>query len=184
MKIYMFEEATKEYVGSEDALPDPLETKARGEPVWLLPANATFDRPPAAENGKAVIFEDGWKQVVDNRGKTAVNAERGRFTVDYIGEREGDAVLTEELLAALENGEKVIRNGTVIDKPVEEKEAEARMMRNGLLSETDKYMFADFPIAEEERQQYRQYRQYLRDIPEQEDFPEETIKTFEEWKGA
>ena len=39
-------------------------------------------------------------------------------------------------------------------------------------------------ILEEEREKYRQYRQYLRDIPEQESFPDEGIKTFGEWKGA
>lgn len=183
MEIYMFDGETKEYIGAEDALLDPLETKKQGKPVYLLPANAVFDRPPIAEGGKAVIFDDGWKQVVDNRGKTAVNADRGRFTIDYVGEREGDTILTEELIAALDSGEKVIRNGAVIDKPIEEKEAEARMQRNSLLAATDKYMFADFPIAEEEREQYRQYRQYLRDYPASADFPATPAKSFEEWKG-
>lgn len=184
MEIYMFDGETKEYIGAEDALLDPLETKKQGKPVYLLPANAVFDRPPIAEGGKAVIFDDGWKQVVDNRGKEAVNAARGRFTIDYVGEREGDTILTEELITALDSGEKIIRNGAVIDKPIEEKEAEARMQRNSLLAATDKYMVSDFPINEEEREQYRQYRQYLRDIPEQESFPDEGIKTFGEWKGA
>lgn len=69
MEIYMFDGETKEYIGAEDALLDPLETKKQGKPVYLLPANAVFDRPPIAEGGKAVIFDDGWKQVVDNRGK-------------------------------------------------------------------------------------------------------------------
>jgi len=184
MEIYMFDGETKEYIGAEDALLDPLETKKQGKPVYLLPANATFDRPPAAEDGKAVIFNNGWEQVADNRGKEAVNVERGRFTIDYVGEREGDTILTEELIAALDSGEKVIRNGAVIDKPIEEKEAEARMQRNSLLAATDKYMVSDFPINEEEREQYRQYRQYLRDIPAEEGFPDVSVLTFAEWKES
>lgn len=83
--------------GAEDALLDPLETKKQGKPVYLLPANAVFDRPPIAEGGKAVIFDDGWKQVVDNRGKTAVNADRGIFEIDYLGEKEGDTIVTAEM---------------------------------------------------------------------------------------
>ena len=184
MEIYMFDGETKEYIGAEDALLDPLETKKQGKPVYLLPANAVFDRPPIAEGGKAVIFDDGWKQVVDNRGKEAVNAARGRFTIDYVGEREGDTILTEELITALDSGEKIIRNGAVIDKPIEEKEAEARMQRNSLLAATDKYMVSDFPINEEEREQYRQYRQYLRDIPAEEGFPDISVLTFAEWKES
>ena len=97
MEIYMFDGETKEYIGAEDALLDPLETKKQGKPVYLLPANAVFDRPPIAEGGKAVIFDDGWKQVVDNRGKTAVNADRGIFEIDYLGEKEGDTIVTAEM---------------------------------------------------------------------------------------
>ena len=183
MKIYNFDEITKEYIGSEEALIDPLETEKQGKSIFLVPANAVLEEPPAAEDGKAVIYSDGWKIVPDNRGKEAVNAARGRFTVDYIGSREGDTILTEELIAALDSGEKVIRDGNVIDKPVEEKEAEARMMRDGLLSLTDKYMLADFPVSEEEREEYRSYRQYLRDYPETEYFPKVQPMSFEDWKN-
>ena len=184
MKIYCFEQDTKEYIGAEDALLDPLETKKQRKNVYLIPANAVLEEPPAAVEGKAIIYSDGWQVVPDNRGKEAVNSDCGRFTVDYIGEREGDTVLTEELIAALDSGEKVIRDGAVVDKPEEEKEAEARMLRNTLLSATDKYMVSDFPISEEEREQYVAYRQYLRDYPASVDFPETAVMSFKEWKGA
>lgn len=51
MEIYMFDGETKEYIGAEDALLDPLETKKQGKPVYLLPANAvlTGRRLPKAE---------------------------------------------------------------------------------------------------------------------------------------
>ena len=184
MKIYCFEHDTKEYIGPEDALLDPLETKKQGKEVYLIPANAVLDEPPAAVEGKAIVFADGWQLVDDNRGKEAVNAARGRFTVDYIGSREGDTVLTDETIAALEKGEKVIRDGEVVDRPAEEKEAEARMQRNSLLADSDKYMISDFPATEEERAEYAAYRQYLRDYPASADFPAMPAKSFEEWKGA
>lgn len=183
MKVYCYEPDTKEYIGAEDALLDPLETEKQGKNIFLIPANAVLEEPPAAEDGKAIIYSDGWQVVPDNRGKEAVNSDRGRFTVDYVGEREGDTVLTEELIAALDSGEKVIRDGAVIDKPVEEKETEARMQRNSLLSVSDKYMMSDFPIGEEEREEYITYRQYLRDYPESEDFPEVQPMSFEDWKN-
>ncbi len=56
-----------------------------------------------------------------------------------------------------------------------------RNERNYLLRQTDKYMISDFPITEEEKERYKAYRQYLRDIPEQQNFPNMEIKTFEEY---
>ena len=86
------------------------------------------------------------------------------------------------------NIERYVWNGTALaedpDFEVKRRSAEVRAKRDELLCQTDKYMLADFPVAEDEREKYRQYRQYLRDIPEQESFPDEAIKTFGEWKGA
>ena len=86
------------------------------------------------------------------------------------------------------NIERYVWNGTDMvrdpDFEVKRRSAEVRAERDELLLVTDRYMLADFPVAEDERELYRQYRQYLRDVPEQEDFPDEAIKTFEEWKGA
>ena len=184
MEIYMFDEETKEYIGVENALLDPLETKKQGKHVYLLPANAVFDRPPIAEGGKAVIFDDGWKQVVDNRGKTAVNADRGIFEIDYLGEKEGDTIVTAEMQKGLDDGTFVVEQGRIVEKPRQMKAAERRLERNMLIAATDKYMFADYPISEEEREKYRQYRQYLRDIPAEEGFPDISVLTFAEWKES
>lgn len=59
-----------------------------------------------------------------------------------------------------------------------------RMKRDQYLTETDKYMIADFPIVTQERVKYKDYRHYLRNLPKM--FDEETIKTakvknFKEW---
>jgi hypothetical protein len=42
---------------------------------------------------------------------------------------------------------------------------ELRLYRNKALSETDKYMIADYPISNENKQIMLTYRQTLRDLP-------------------
>ena len=59
-----------------------------------------------------------------------------------------------------------------------------RIERDGKLAETDKCMSSDFPISEEEREQYRAYRQYLRDLPEADGFPDVPVMTFGEFAGT
>ena len=49
---------------------------------------------------------------------------------------------------------------------------EVRQQRNTLLSETDWTQLNDAPLTDEEKEKYRTYRQALRDIPQQESFPE------------
>ena len=71
--------------------------------------------------------------------------------------------------------------GYAPEKPVEEKEAEVRSVRNQYLEQTDKFMIADYPITDEERELYRQYRTYLRTYPECRDWYKANPKTYEEW---
>lgn len=52
---------------------------------------------------------------------------------------------------------------------------EARTQRDKLLADTDWTQVLDAPIDAETREAYRVYRQALRDIPEQEGFPEAII---------
>lgn len=49
---------------------------------------------------------------------------------------------------------------------------EVRQQRNTLLSETDWTQLNDAPLTDKEKEKYRTYRQALRDIPQQESFPE------------
>lgn len=50
-----------------------------------------------------------------------------------------------------------------------------RLQRDALLSETDKFMTIDYPISDEDRNALRVYRQALRDVPQQEGFPEKVV---------
>lgn len=85
----------------------------------------------------------------------------------------------------IENGKlvqafpKIIKQRQQIEN--EQKAALLREQRDRLLYETDKYMISDYPITEEEREQYRLYRQYLRDLPQTEGFPQTQILTFEKY---
>lgn len=56
MLVYCYDEETKEFLYSEEAHIDPLETELKGENVYLLPANATFEKPLEAKEGFKVIF--------------------------------------------------------------------------------------------------------------------------------
>ena len=78
------------------------------------------------------------------------------------------------------NGEYVLVSS---DEAIEQKKADVRSIRNQYLADTDKYMITDFPISEEEKDNYKSYRQYLRDYTEQESWLESNPKTFEEWEN-
>lgn len=184
MKVYFYDVNTKEFISEGNAFKDPKASDRLGKDVWLLPANATFDEPLETKEEYAVVYDNGWRYVKDYRQKEAVNAN-GIFSVDYLGEiREGDLLISDEQKQLIENGELVFSNGQLTEKSREQKEADKRLERNILLQSTDKYMLSDYPLTEEERELYRQYRQYLRDFPENDDFGNSEIKTFEIWKGA
>ena len=74
--------------------------------------------------------------------------------------------------------------GCAPEKPAEEKEAEVRAVRNQYLEQTDKYMIADYPITDDERELYKQYRTYLRDFTVEENWWNAPILTFDEWNEA
>ena len=68
MQVYKYDEKTKEYIGAEQALIDPLETELQGKEIYLLPANATFEKPNLQE-GFASVWNGKWENIEDNRGK-------------------------------------------------------------------------------------------------------------------
>ena len=71
---------------------------------------------------------------------------------------------------------------TMGQKPVEEKKAEVRSVRNQYLEQTDKYMIMDYPVTDEERELYKQYRTYLRDYTLTDNWWEHSPKDFSTWK--
>ena len=68
MQTYKYHHDTHEYLYSENAFRDPLESKAQGRDVWLLPADSTFMAPLAAKKGHAVVWNGtAWEYKEDHR---------------------------------------------------------------------------------------------------------------------
>lgn len=53
--------------------------------------------------------------------------------------------------------------------------SDVRCTRDSLLLDTDKFMTVDYPISDEDRNALRTYRQALRNIPQQEGFPDNVV---------
>ena len=77
------------------------------------------------------------------------------------------------------NGEFVL---TSSDEAIEQRKEQVRAVRNQYLEQTDKYMIADYPITDDERELYRQSRVYLRDYTLSENWWEHSPKDFSTWK--
>lgn len=70
MQTYRFDPETKEYLYSEEAFLDPLETEQQGKDVYLLPADSTFTEPFTAKDGFAVVWNgEAWEYIEDHRQK-------------------------------------------------------------------------------------------------------------------
>ena len=74
--------------------------------------------------------------------------------------------------------------GYAPEKPIEQREAEVRAVRNQYLEQTDKYMISDYPITNDERELYKQYRTYLRDYTLTDNWWESEPQKFEEWVSS
>jgi hypothetical protein len=69
MQVYKYDEKTKEYIGTEQALINPLESELQGKEIYLLPANATFAIPVLKDGFASVFNGKQWENIEDNRGK-------------------------------------------------------------------------------------------------------------------
>lgn len=70
MQTYKYDKDTKEFLYSEEAFRDPLESKAQGRDVWLLSADATFTEPLEPKPGHAVCWNGmAWEYKEDHRQK-------------------------------------------------------------------------------------------------------------------
>lgn len=56
MKIYHFDEKTKEYITLTEAEADPEETRIQAKFVPLVPANATLIPPPECADCEAAYY--------------------------------------------------------------------------------------------------------------------------------
>ena len=69
MQAYMYSITTHEFLESVPCFPDPVRSRMEGREVYLLPANATFTKPPAKRTGYTAIWNgSGWAEIEDYRG--------------------------------------------------------------------------------------------------------------------
>lgn len=137
MKIYNYNPITFEYTGSQNADLDPQETKEQGKNVYLLPAYATFLKPPAAKEDTARVFnQNQWEYVADYRENYyKVNSDLVVLNIESIGPiEEGFALVTKELgdLIKENPSDYVFENNTVREKTEKEKEDEEKARIAGL----------------------------------------------------
>lgn len=113
-----------------------------------------------------MMIADGYKPVELIKDKSSYVDCEGTFTFEF-EERE----------------DKIVEEAVFHEYTVEEKAERLRQRRDNGLTVTDKYMIADYPISDSMREKYRQYRQYLRDLPDDANFPNVSLKSFEEWEN-
>lgn len=94
------------------------------------------------------------------------------FTYRTDGSEERPGTISEKVGIAFRNGEIEVEPYQQTERGKEEQEAVIRAERNRRLSETDYFMMEDYPASEEDKEAVKQYRQALRDITEQEEYPE------------
>lgn len=87
MKIYNYKEDTKEFTNVSEAKLDILESKKKGQDIYLIPANATEKSCERREGYVACFVDNDWLYRKDLRGKLQINLTTKELsTIDYIGE--------------------------------------------------------------------------------------------------
>ena len=105
MLVYNYNEETKEYLNESEAYIDPEESIAQHKPIFMLPANATFKKPP--EKGSHYVYcfiKDNWVKTADYRGSRIINSDMTIIdSIDKLGDIPKDYCLItteqEEILA-------------------------------------------------------------------------------------
>lgn len=93
MKIYHYSKDNGEFIFKTNSRKDPME-----KDKYLLPAFATFSKPPQTQEGEKAVFEnDQWVIKKDNRGK-------------YYKKLTGDQIEITELGQELPNPEEYTKN--------------------------------------------------------------------------
>ena len=101
MDIYQFHPKTREFVRKTKAKLDPLETKKRGEDVYLLPSDATFEPPLDAGENEVCILDKVTKEmklVPDYRGVVYWSPDGSKHCITEIGLKPPDDALYEKPL--------------------------------------------------------------------------------------
>lgn len=99
------------------------------------------------------------------------------FTYLIDGSDDNDGIVSVSVRNAYNNGELNIAEfpENEEDPDYSRKKYEIIQRRNNLLNDSDYLMMADYPISDEKKQEIKVYRQALRDIPQQDGFPDNIV---------
>lgn len=108
---------------------------------------------------------------------TLSNGDVYPFTYIVDGSDDNDGIVSVSVRNAYHNGELNIAEFPENEEDHEYncKKSEIIHRRNLLLSESDYLMMVDYPISDEKKQEIKVYRQALRDIPQQDGFPDNIV---------
>lgn len=134
--VYFYDEKTKEYSYEGYAQLDPLESEIQGREIYLLPANATFEKPFEKKDGWTQFWEDEkWVEIEDFRGTEYWAANSSHY----------DSPIKMESVGPLPDGASLIRPEKTEDELEIERLVKAKSERADFVSkiivEVDDLMF-------------------------------------------
>lgn len=108
---------------------------------------------------------------------TLSNGDVYPFTYIVDGSDDNDGIVSVSVRNAYHNGELNIAEfpENEEDHEYSHKKSEIIQRRNILLNDSDYLMMIDYPISDEKKQEIKVYRQALRDIPQQDGFPDNIV---------
>ena len=108
---------------------------------------------------------------------TLSNGDVYPFTYLIDGSDDNDGIISVSVKNAYNNGELDIAEfpENEEDPTYSQKKNAVIQRRNNLLNDSDYLMMTDYPISDEKKQKIKVYRQALRDIPQQDGFPDNII---------
>lgn len=159
---------------------------------WLMPARVTTVKPALTPKffyriKDATKIDSGWDAVpypasaadfvgvqIPHQSRTMHNNILRALLTSFV---QADPEHYREIAVNDKDGNKIATTVEEIPEPTpeeikERKAAEVRAQRDYLLNKTDYLVSGDYPISAEDLAKVKAYRQALRDLPEQEGFPE------------
>ena len=108
---------------------------------------------------------------------TLSNGDVYPFTYLIDGSDDNDGIVSVSVKNAYHNGELDIAEfpENEEDPAYSQKKNEVIQRRNNLLNDSDYLLMTDYPISDEKKQEIKVYRQALRDIPQQDGFPDNIV---------
>lgn len=172
------------FENSVHGAPDPLASKREGHPVFIQPHSSTLAVPDEIDGKWPKWNGENWDYVTLPKTADELVAF-GKIKHDQQTAFWNKMTqLRNELLTDQKYIKQELVDGwwelTKIPEPTAEEiqaqiARDARSKRDYLISQTDYLLQPDYPISTEQLEEVKAYRQALRDVPEQDGFPETIV---------